>query len=180
MALAAYATEHGDIIMVTPNQIELIRKLVAVLEPVEEITKMISTDAASISVLIPLVKILQKTLNKHDDDSGIQTMKTEMLTSLERRFDDIEQSELPLIATCLDPRFKDKFFSIEAKRLARKCVFDNIVDTDVEVEPASKRPHTESSDGSSVDATSTSKVWECLTEILHNCGAMTEWKGSYG
>ena len=61
MTLAAYATEHGGITMVTtPNQIELIRKLVAVLEPVEEITKMISTDAASVSVLIPLVKILQR------------------------------------------------------------------------------------------------------------------------
>ena len=101
---------------------------------------MISTDVASISVLIPLVKILQKALNKHDDDSGIQTMKTEMLTSLERRFDDIEESELLLIATCLDPRFKNIFFSSEAKGLARKCVIDNIVDIDVEVEPQSKRP----------------------------------------
>ena len=105
MALAAYATEHGSITMLTPNQIELTRKLIAALEPVKEITKMISTDAASISVLIPLVKILQKSLGKHDDDSGIQTMKTEMLTSLERRFDDIEDSKLLLIATCLDPRF---------------------------------------------------------------------------
>ena len=174
MVLAAYATEHGGITMITPNQIELIRKLVAVLE---RSLKMISTDAASISVLIPLVNILQKTLNKHDNDSGIQTMKTEMLTSLERRFDDIEQSELPLIATYLDPRLKDKFFSIEAKRLARKCVIDNIVDTDVEVEPASKRPRTESSDGSSVDAASTSKVWECFTEILHDCGAMMNTDG---
>ena len=33
-------------------------------------------------------------------------MKTEILTSLERRFDDIEQTELIFIATCLDPRFK--------------------------------------------------------------------------
>ena len=111
MALAAYATEHGGITMLSPNQIELTRKLIAALEPVEEITKMISTDAASISVLIPLVKILQKSLGKHDDDSGIQTMKIEMLTSLQRRFDDIEDSKLLLIATCLDPRFKDKFFS---------------------------------------------------------------------
>ena len=35
-------------------------------------------------------------------------MKTEMLTSLEKRFDDIEESELLLITTCLDPRFKNK------------------------------------------------------------------------
>ena len=88
MALAAYATEHGGITMLTPNQIELTRKLIAALEPVKEITKMISTDVASISVLIPLVKILQKTLGKHDNDSGIKTTKTVMLTSLERRFSD--------------------------------------------------------------------------------------------
>ena len=125
-ALAAYATEHGGITMLTPNQIELTRKLIVALEPVEEITKMRSTDTASISVLIPLVNILQKALNKHDDDLDIQTMKTEILTSLERRFDDIEESELLLIATCLDPRFKDKFFSSEVKGLARKCVIDNI------------------------------------------------------
>ena len=79
MALAAYATEYGGITMLTLNQIELTRKIIVALEPVEEITKMISTDAASISVLISLVKVLQKALNKHDDDSGIQTMKTEMI-----------------------------------------------------------------------------------------------------
>ena len=107
MALAAYATEHGGITMLTLNQIKLTRKLIAALEPVEEISKMISTDAASISVLIPFVKILQKALGTLDDDSGIQTMKRETLTSLERRFDDIEESKLILIATCLDPRFKD-------------------------------------------------------------------------
>ena len=37
-------------------------------------------------------------------------------------------------------------------------MIDNIVDTDVEVQPESKRPRTESSNGSSVDAASTSKV----------------------
>ena len=78
----------------------------AALEPVEEITKMISKDSASISMLIPLVKILEKAFNKHDDDSGIQTMKGEMLKYLETRFDDIEESELLLISTCLDSRFK--------------------------------------------------------------------------
>jgi len=33
------------------------------------------------------------------------------------------------------PRFKNEFFSSEAKGLVRKCVIDNIVDIDVEVEP---------------------------------------------
>ena len=52
-------------------------------------------------------------------------------------------------------------------------MIDNIVDTDVEVEPQSKRPRTEFSNDSSVEDASTSKVWECLTEILHDCGATT-------
>ena len=46
--------------MLTPNLIDLTRKLIAAIEPVKEITKMISTDAVSISALIPLVKILKK------------------------------------------------------------------------------------------------------------------------
>ena len=175
--LAAYATEHGSITMLSPNQIELTRKLITALESVEEITKMISTDIASISVLIPLVKILKKAFSKHDDDAGIHTMKLEMLTSLERRFDDIEESQLLLMATCLDPRFKDKLFSSEGKGLARKCIIDHIVDTDVEVESQSKRHCTESSNDPSVEGASTSKLWECLTEILHDCGTITDSDG---
>ena len=50
-------------------------------------------------------------------------------------------------------------------------MIDNIVDTDVEVESQSQRPRTESSNDSSVEGASTSKIWECLTEILHDCGA---------
>ena len=50
------------------------------------------------------------------------------------------------------------------------------MDTD-EVEPQSKRPRTESSDDPSVDAASTSKVWECFTEILHDYGATTDTEG---
>lgn len=44
-----------------------------------------------------------------------------MLTSLERRFDDIEESELLLIATCLDPRLKDKFSLARLKGWLGMC-----------------------------------------------------------
>ena len=33
---------------------------------------------------------------------------------------------------------------------------------------------TEFSNDSSVEGASTSKVWKCLTEILHDCGATTD------
>ena len=40
--------------------------------------------------------------------------------------------------------------------------------------PQSKRHSIESTDNSSVDAASRNKVWECFTEILHDCGATTD------
>ena len=98
-----------------------------------------------------------------------------MLTFLER-FHVTEQSKLLLIPTCLAPRFK-RYVSSEAKWLARKCVNGNIVDTDDEIELQSKRFCTESSNDTSVDTASTSKVCECFTEIIHDCGATTVTEG---
>ena len=44
-------------------------------------------------------------------------MKSDMLTSLYRRYRDVESNVLLVLATLLDPRFKHKFFS-EADRWA--------------------------------------------------------------
>ena len=56
-------------------------------------------------------------MEKRQDDKGVQTMKSEMLASLKRRFSDTEKSKCLVIATQLDPRFKDKFFSGPVKEL---------------------------------------------------------------
>ena len=121
MALAAYATEHGGITMLNSHQLDIIRKLIALLKPIEEVAKMISTNSACILAVIPLVKILKRMLNKHDDDAGIRTMKSEMLTSLECRFDSIEQIDELCVATILHPRFKHHFFmETETQQLARE------------------------------------------------------------
>ena len=63
MALAAYATEKS-IPNLTSHQLDLVSKVVTVLAPVEEIIQMISTEVAPVSVLIPLVRGLMKTLEK--------------------------------------------------------------------------------------------------------------------
>ena len=110
MSLAAYATEHS-IVQLTSYQLELVTKIVAALSPIEEVTKSISADVASISVVLPFVRILSKTFSEHHDDHGVCTMKSEMKTSLERRFADAEENERLLVATIMDPRFKGKFFS---------------------------------------------------------------------
>ena len=50
MALAAYATEYDSINMLSTHQLEIVWKIIAVLEPVKEI-KLISTEVASASVI---------------------------------------------------------------------------------------------------------------------------------
>ena len=91
---------------------DLAAKVVAALSPIEEVTKSISADAAAISVIIPFVKLLSKTLNDHQDNRGIRTMKSEMDLSLKRRFEEIEDNEKLTVATLVDPRFIDKFFKL--------------------------------------------------------------------
>ena len=81
------------------------------LSPVEEITQSISKETATLSVVIPNIRVLLRSWEKHHDDQGIRTMKGEMIKSLKSRFAGIEENRLLSIATILDPCFKDKFFA---------------------------------------------------------------------
>ena len=110
MALAAYGSD-GTIPVLNAHQLDVANKVIDVLNPIKEITKKISADIAPISVIIPLVRVLHKTLQQDDGDIGIRGMKKGVLTSLQRRFTEIEETEFLVLATLLDPRFKDKSFS---------------------------------------------------------------------
>lgn len=111
VALAAYSAEH-DIPQLTPIQWDLFEKIFAALNPVEEITQSISTEIASVSLIMPFVRAFRKTLENHDNDHEIRRMKkNDMLISLNMRYGDVESNEPLVLATLLDPRFKDKFFS---------------------------------------------------------------------
>ena len=111
MALAAYAAENSSIQQLSSHQLDLLKKCNEVLNPIEEITRSISADLASISIVIPYICILTRTLQKTSDDSGIRTMKAQLLHSLKSGFSGIEENKELSLATILDPRFKDKFFS---------------------------------------------------------------------
>ena len=177
IALAAYATEHGGITMLNSHHLEIVRKAVLILKPVEEVTKIISKNSACISAVIPLVRILHKMLNKHDDDAGIRTMKSEMLASLESRFDEMEQIEELFVATMLDSRFKHNFFAEAETRLsAKQYLIDNCGYTDDSDEPPNKRPLHDITQDSS-DQASSSKVWECFSELLEESGASGDMDG---
>ena len=111
MALAAYTAENSGIQQLSSHQLELLKKLIEVLGPIEEIARSISADLASKFIIIPYIFILIRTLEKNTDDSGIRTMKGELLHSLKSHFSGIEEKKELSLATFFDPRFKDKLFS---------------------------------------------------------------------
>lgn len=57
------------------------------------------TDAASVSLVLPFIRMLTKSLEKHHDDNGVQGMKREMLKSLRRRYGDAESHEFLVLST---------------------------------------------------------------------------------
>ena len=72
MALAAYATEYGDVQKLTDIQLDLARKVGKVLGHIKKITKSVSTEEASTSLIILFVQALRLTLEKNDDsDRGV-------------------------------------------------------------------------------------------------------------
>ena len=81
MALAAYAAEN-DIQQLTANQLEIAWKMTLVLEPVEEITQVILKETATLSMVIPFIRVLLRSWEKEKDDRGIHTMKDQMVQSL--------------------------------------------------------------------------------------------------
>lgn len=109
---------------------------------------MISTDIAAPSVLIPLLRALEKSLSKHDDDTGVQTMKSEVLSSLKQRFANVEECKELVVATTMDPRYQDKFFSkpatkVLAKELITEMCTKYIVDNNHDNGPPNKKQHTD-------------------------------------
>ena len=180
MALAAYASETG-IVTLSPTQLDLVDKIISSLSAIEELTKSTSADCASVSLIIPFIKMLSKTLQKHHEDSGVRTMNREMLRSLEQRFCDIEENQHLLLASLLDPRFKDRFFNGPEQRqkakemlleeLEKVSANDNAVievqdsgeEADTLTEPASKRVNRE-----------TTELWKSFQEIIEESGSQVD------
>ena len=171
VALAAYSVD-GSIPLLTASQLDTANKVVKVLKPVEEITKCISKDEATISLIIPLVCALQKTLEEHDDDSGVRRMKAEMLNFLQRRYSDMETTDCLALATIIDPRFKDKSFSssyqdVKALLQEKYKEWYELVQEPLSLEPPTAKRV-------AVDTAKESRLWGCLSEILSKASNPTD------
>lgn len=114
-ALSVFAGERTLPATLTPSQWELIKKTADVLAPFEELTRDVSRETATAADLIPAITVLRRVLSREeDDDQGIKTMKRTLLEVVKKRFADVETEPLFYIATLLDPRYKDGFFTTSA------------------------------------------------------------------
>ena len=119
MALAAFSAECSDVPQLSAYQLTILDKVITILKPIEDITQSVSSDRASSSMIIPFVRSLRKSWEANDDDRGVQTIKSEMLSSLNERYSEVESNEHLVLATLLDPCFKDRFFSSSFKTDAK-------------------------------------------------------------
>ena len=89
----------------TRSEWDKMKQIVAVLKPLEEATKVLSKFDASISMVIPLVTALIKSLEVTHEDYGVMTWKRALRANIETRFSDIESNKHYAVATMLDSRY---------------------------------------------------------------------------
>ncbi|KAG5872831.1 hypothetical protein JTB14_024985 [Gonioctena quinquepunctata] len=114
--ISIYILDNPDLTDLTFHQWDLVQKLINLLQPFEEITKLSSNRECCISEVIPLVKTLDSYLSNRSKSaifSGVDTLRSDLQKNLEKRFNHIFTEESFTLATLLDPRFKNSFFDNE-------------------------------------------------------------------
>ena len=121
-AVQLHAADH-EIPVPTPNEWQLIDKVLRLLQPFFEITKKVSGEQSLLSSVIPDVAALNRYLKKCNvKATGIYTLKDELRNALKKRFL-VPQHEDKLnimldkpyvLSTLLDPRFKGRYMQHES------------------------------------------------------------------
>jgi len=117
-AINLYSVERGGIETLSTADWELVGRVVKILQPFYAATLELSADDACISIMIPLVAMLQEKLSTTTEDIGLLQMKAALRDSLHRRFAPLKSLPPVATATILDPRFKDTYFDAPEKTAA--------------------------------------------------------------
>ncbi|KAJ3658741.1 hypothetical protein Zmor_010464 [Zophobas morio] len=113
-ALSLY-TNDSEIDPILPEEWKIIECCVELLKPFEEATRELSNSHTLISSVIPIIKVLGKKLDDYltrpEDSDPIRVAVTTLKTEVSAKFSLLEENNLYVIATYLDPRYKHKFFT---------------------------------------------------------------------
>ena len=108
-AIAIYCQDNDGVKNLTPNEWNLMERVLLTSRPFEQETKNASMSSATAGMIIPSVRVLLATLMKPvkvGDDVGIQTMRSDMMNDLSARYAEVERNKVCLLATILDPTYK--------------------------------------------------------------------------
>ena len=85
-SLQLYTANQSGIVALTTNEWNLLKKVIIILQPFYIITTNISKSKSMISSVIPHVHALHSYLSSSaETDCGVQTLKNELKSSLEKR-----------------------------------------------------------------------------------------------
>ncbi|GBP78624.1 Zinc finger BED domain-containing protein 4 [Eumeta japonica] len=111
-AVNLYSVEHDRIDTLSSSDWELMKNLTQVLKFFYEATLDLSFDNACISIVIPLIALLNRKLQFRDENESevMRSMKTKLHESMNRRFAYVQGHAALITSTLLDPRFKKHIF----------------------------------------------------------------------
>jgi len=118
-SISLYCAEVESVSALTAQQWTITENAVALLQPFEEVTREVSSAQASISVVIPMLKLLAAVFQKDAGADGVKSMNVGLLEAVDSRFADVEENSLYSCATLLDPHFKQRFLSESGHSAAR-------------------------------------------------------------
>lgn len=196
-AITAYAADR-DISTLTAMQWSIVENVLHVLQPFEEITKILSSDCETIGYVIPAIVILHSYLSKRQKDAGIVMLKEELKKAMEERFFNstgiivicsllqcyffffkinesifyryigFKDRKCFVLATVLDPRFKTKFLSDENK--VKQWIITELLEINNTVIENDKT-NTQSHDSRFQKqdiSESHDDIWKCFDDIINN------------
>ena len=168
-AMVLYSAEN-PLENLLPNQWEVMKKVVGLLRPFEEATRIMSQASVSTADSIPILAGLRNCLQTVEQDTGVKTMKESLIEALASR---LQLDDVPVftIATLLDPRYKARFFS----DAVREVVIGNLkgllvaiynkqnpasaTPSSVSIEQAYKKPRT---------AEAHASLFDCVDDLLES------------
>ncbi|XP_039591329.1 zinc finger BED domain-containing protein 4-like isoform X2 [Polypterus senegalus] len=152
-ALAVYGVDNKLPATLSPLQWTLIENMLTILDPCEQLTRDISRATATAADVIPAVQALKRFLTKNvPTDHGVKTSKSTLLEAVNKRFDHIEAEPLYVLATILDPRYKDQYFTTskqQAREMLQEWLESSLDPCDSLYSPDEPQAQTTKADGKS-------------------------------
>lgn len=127
-AIAAYAVEHHLPATLNAHQWTLVENMPTILDPCEQLTRNNKATAADV---IPSIQALMSLLKQTVPiDHGVKTSKDTMLKAVQSPFSHVEEEPLYYLATILEPRYKDHYFTLASKRQATGMLWEKLLEND--------------------------------------------------